>query len=60
MFQDDCHAQERVPHPPALDSPPITSRAASLAQHFDVTEASVYQWKTRSSFPDCSHMAQRL
>jgi transposase InsO family protein len=34
--------------------------AASLAQRFGITEATVYKWKKRTSFQDCSHTAHRL
>ena len=37
-----------------------TASAASLAQRFGVTQATVYKWKKRTSFQDCSHTAQRL
>jgi transposase InsO family protein len=37
-----------------------TASAASLAQRFRVTEATVYKWKKRTSFQDCSHTAHRL
>lgn len=36
-----------------------TASAASLAQRFGVTEATVYKWKKRTSFQDCSHTAHR-
>jgi transposase-like protein len=34
--------------------------AASLAQRFGVTQATVYKWKKRTCSQDCSHTAQRL
>ena len=37
-----------------------TASATSLAQRFGVTEATVYKWKKRTSFQDCSHTAHRL
>ena len=37
-----------------------TDSAASLAQRFGISEATVYKWKKRTSFQDCSHTAHRL
>ena len=37
-----------------------SASAAHLAQHFGVTEATVYKCKSRSSFEDASHTAHRL
>jgi len=37
-----------------------TDSAASLAQRFGVTQATVYKWKARTRFQDRSHTAHRL
>jgi transposase-like protein len=37
-----------------------TDPASALARRFGVTEATVYKWKSRSSFGDASHTAHRL
>jgi transposase len=36
-----------------------TASAASLAQRFGVSEVTVYEWKKRTSFQNCSHTAHR-
>lgn len=47
---------------PAIRAEIATSSASAaiLAQRFGVTEATVYKWKKRTSFQDCSHTAHRL
>lgn len=37
-----------------------TASATHLARRFGITEATVYKWKKRTSFQDCSHTAHRL
>jgi transposase InsO family protein len=37
-----------------------TASAAELAQRFGITQATVYKWRSRTSFGDASHTAHRL